>query len=94
MHTEAGEVLARPGVDACDWSAKFPYLAYARLASLEYEVAERLRFGDTNAEIGRYIGISEKTVKARLTKLMRKLGAENRTQAALIVAGVMKKSHE
>jgi DNA-binding NarL/FixJ family response regulator len=43
-------------------------------------IAEGLR----NREIAERLGVSEKTVRNRVTGLLRQLGAANRTQAATI----------
>jgi two-component system, NarL family, response regulator DevR len=59
----------------------------------EQRICARLVFGEDNAEIGERVGLSEKTVKAHLTKIFRKLGASNRTEAALILAGVLRIKH-
>lgn len=44
-------------------------------------LAER---GASNIEIGRRLYLSEKTVKFHIQNAMRKLGADNRTHAALL----------
>ena len=40
--------------------------------------------GFSNKEIGRHLGISERTVKNHLTCIMQKLGAHSRTHAVII----------
>ena len=52
-----------------------------RLTARETEVLEHLREGRTNHEIGAAMGISTKTVETHVANLLRKLGAQNRTQA-------------
>ena len=42
--------------------------------------------GLANKQIGRQLGISERTVKAHLTKIFSTLGVADRTQAALWAA--------
>ena len=44
---------------------------------------ELLSEGDTNRDIARKLYLSEKTVKAHLVSVFRKLGVTNRTQAAM-----------
>ena len=39
--------------------------------------------GLANKQIGRLLGMSERTVKAHLTSIFRRLGVADRTQAAL-----------
>ncbi len=51
------------------------------LAPREREILERLVGGLTNAEIGRALFISEKTVRNQLTRIFEKLGVSNRAQA-------------
>jgi DNA-binding NarL/FixJ family response regulator len=49
-----------------------------RLTSREKEVLQMLVAGRSNKEIASPLGIEERTVKAHVGKLMRKLGAKNR----------------
>jgi DNA-binding NarL/FixJ family response regulator len=44
----------------------------------EKEVLEMLVAGRSNKEIGSALGIEERTVKAHVAKLMRKVGVQNR----------------
>lgn len=53
------------------------------LTSREKEMLALLHMGLTNAAIGDKLCISEKTVKAHLTNVYRKLGVTNRVQATL-----------
>lgn len=52
----------------------------------QQEVLELLRHGVSNKVIGRELHMTEATVKVHVRQIMRKLGASNRTQAALIGA--------
>ena len=55
------------------------------LSRRETEVLEVLMDdGASNKEIGRRLFLSEKTVKAHLAAIFRKLGVTNRTQAAMM----------
>ena len=56
----------------------------ARLSSRENEVLEGLCRGMANKEIARAIGLAEVTVKLHVRTLCRKLGARNRTHAAVL----------
>ena len=56
--------------------------AAGRLSPAEVEVLRMVAVGRTNGEIGIALFCSEKTVKARITSILRKLGVKNRTQAA------------
>jgi DNA-binding NarL/FixJ family response regulator len=49
-----------------------------RFTTREKEVLEMLVAGRSNKEIGGPLGISERTVKAHVAKLMRKVGVQNR----------------
>ncbi|WP_376872062.1 response regulator transcription factor [Albirhodobacter sp. R86504] len=54
------------------------------LSTRELQMLEGLTEGKANKEIARDLDISEPTVKLHMKTLYRKLGAANRTQAALI----------
>jgi len=51
----------------------------------EVQILQHLQLGDTNKVIGRALGISECTVKIHIRNILRKVNANNRTQAALRV---------
>jgi DNA-binding NarL/FixJ family response regulator len=53
------------------------------LTDREAEVLELLRQGHPNKLIARRLGISERTVKAHVTRILQRIGAADRTQAAL-----------
>jgi DNA-binding NarL/FixJ family response regulator len=50
------------------------------------DVLRLLKEGHSNKVIARNLGMTEATVKVHMRQIMRKLGAQNRTQAALCVA--------
>jgi DNA-binding NarL/FixJ family response regulator len=54
----------------------------------EQEVLERLGQGASNRLIGQQLKMRESTVKVHVRQIMRKLGAANRTQAALSAANL------
>lgn len=54
------------------------------LTPKQSEVLDRLRLGKSNKVIGRELGMQEATVKVHVRQIMRKLGASNRTEAALL----------
>jgi pimeloyl-ACP methyl ester carboxylesterase/DNA-binding CsgD family transcriptional regulator len=59
----------------------------ARLASLsarERDILERVAKGFTNAEIGRQLFISDKTVRNHITRIFEKLGVHSRAQAIVL----------
>ena len=53
------------------------------LTSRESEVLEHIRAGADNLQIAALLGITERTVKAHVNALYRKLGVENRVEVAL-----------
>jgi DNA-binding NarL/FixJ family response regulator len=53
------------------------------LSSREMEVLSHLTEGLSNKEIAGHLGISHQTVKNHVTAILRKLGVEDRTQAAV-----------
>jgi DNA-binding NarL/FixJ family response regulator len=55
-----------------------------KLTPRELQVLKGLTEGKSNKEIARDLGITEPTVKLHMKTLYRKVGAANRTQAALI----------
>lgn len=55
-----------------------------KLTPRELQMLEKLFDGLSNKEIARALGIQEPTVKLHMKTLYRKIGAHNRTQAALI----------
>ena len=57
--------------------------ADAGLTRRESDVLTLLAGGASNREISRQLFLSEKTVKAHLAAVFRKLGVTNRTQAAM-----------
>jgi DNA-binding NarL/FixJ family response regulator len=55
----------------------------AQLTPREADVLRLVRVGLANKQIGRRLGISERTVKAHLTSAFQRIGVQDRTQAAL-----------
>ena len=58
----------------------------AQLTPQQFRVFSRLCSGRLNKQIAYELQITEATVKAHMTAIMRKLGAANRTQTALLAA--------
>ncbi len=54
------------------------------LTRREREVLALLADGQSNREIGRALGVSEKTVKTHVSSVLAKLGVADRTQAAVL----------
>jgi DNA-binding NarL/FixJ family response regulator len=60
-----------------------PDETFQPLSGREMEVLMHLTQGMSNKEIATELGISHQTVKNHVTSILRKLGVEDRTQAAL-----------
>ncbi len=63
--------------------------AAARIATLtpqQFRVMTMLADGQLNKQIAWELSVSEATVKAHMTSIMRKLGVNNRTQVALVAS--------
>lgn len=63
--------------------------AAARIATLtpqQFRVMTMLAEGKLNKQMAWEVGVSEATIKAHMTAIMRKLGVNNRTQVALIAS--------
>ena len=56
------------------------------LSAREKDVARLLANGVSNKEIARALGVEVVTVKKHVGNIFRKLGARNRTQAAVLLA--------
>jgi DNA-binding NarL/FixJ family response regulator len=56
-----------------------------KLTDREHQVLKLVGEGMANKQIGRNLGISERTVKAHLTSIFQRIGVTDRTQAALWV---------
>ena len=54
------------------------------LTPQQFRVLQMLGAGLLNKQIGYELGVSEATIKAHMTAILRKLGASNRTQAELL----------
>ena len=60
----------------------------ADLTERQLEIAALVGTGDSNKQIARQLVITERTVKAHLTEIFRKLGVADRLKLALIVTGI------
>ena len=72
------EALAAPGIshDERETAQRL-----RELTPQQYRVLQMLGSGRLNKQIGYDLGVSEATIKAHVTAILRKLGATNRTQA-------------
>ena len=58
-------------------------LAMTQLTAREIAILERIVRGDSNKHVARFFEITDATVKAHVKAIFRKIGATNRTQAAI-----------
>ena len=74
-------------VDAVDEDEHCSATPASELTERQKAVLELLGHGDSNKVIARQLGIREGTVKVHVRQIMRKMGAVNRTQVAIMVNG-------
>jgi DNA-binding NarL/FixJ family response regulator len=79
-----GERLLPPEEALRPEAASAEHGALSRLTTREREVLGYIAAGADNLKIAACLGITERTVKAHITSLYRKLGPENRTQMAML----------
>jgi two-component system, NarL family, nitrate/nitrite response regulator NarL len=65
---------------------------FTGLSPRERQITSLVASGQQNKFISHKLQISEKTVKAHLTTIFRKLGVEGRTQLALAVTGTRRQA--
>lgn len=70
-------------VDGSDHSGNLPHRPEFSLTNRERDILGLLSEGRSNRDIAQNLYLSEKTVKAHLAAIFRKLGVTNRTQAAM-----------
>lgn len=75
----------QPAVPGCGASA------LAALTPTQLRVLHGVQSGLLNKQIAYDLGITEATVKAHMTALMRKLNVRNRTQVAIVAQGAARK---
>lgn len=81
LQREAG--LDRAGPDSSDSRARM----LDQLTPREAEVLDLVASGCSNKEIARRTLMQEKTVKHHMTRILHKLNARNRTEAAMVLRG-------
>ncbi len=74
----------------CEVTARMPRrLRYALNAAVlsprEHDVPSEAARGASNAQIARALGLTETSVKAHISRILAKLGLDNRVQIALLV---------
>ena len=84
--TVLAQLMQRAAVtEQPDSTARDARRRVSALTARELDVARSLADGLANAEIAEELCLSVPTVKAHVSSIMAKLGAENRVQAALVV---------
>ncbi|ROP37016.1 response regulator [Saccharothrix texasensis] len=88
----AGEAYLSPavtrhvlGMVAVDGGAEDAARRLAALTPRESDIAALVAEGLSNAEVGRRVHMSEATIKTYVSRILAKLGCQNRVQAALLV---------
>lgn len=66
----------------------------ANLTRREHEIATLVGSGGSNKQIAQHLAISERTVKAHLTEIFRKLKVADRLKLALIVSGTLHTTYQ
>jgi DNA-binding CsgD family transcriptional regulator len=85
-HEPAWQKFCEAVLDFTEVRSKAEDRIFNGLSVREREVLGKLMQGLTNAEIGRVLFISEKTVRNQLTRIYEKLGVSNRSQAIVFAA--------
>ncbi len=80
------EELSRPAGDQTEAADAARNGRLNNLTVRQGEIVRLLTGGYSNKEIASQLGVAEKTVKAHLTSVFRKLGLSNRLQLALLVS--------
>lgn len=76
---EVADTAPRIGPDEQEIAARV-----RELTPQQFRVLQMLGSGMLNKQIGYELGVSEATIKAHMSAILRKLGASNRTQAVLM----------
>lgn len=82
IQPKAEERLAPPIQNEIAWDVTDEPLA-KQLSAREIAILERIVRGDSNKQVARFFKIAEPTVKAHVKAIFSKIGASNRTQAAI-----------
>lgn len=83
IQPKAEERLSPPLQNEIPLDAADEPLAMKQLSAREIAILERIVRGDSNKQVARFFKIAEPTVKAHVKAIFSKIGASNRTQAAI-----------
>ena len=87
MAAEASAALPAAPYNSAETVDQHGTNVHPDLTPRQVDVLSSLRQGRSNKEIARVLNLSEATVKIHVRHIMRKFGAENRTQVALMASG-------
>jgi two-component system nitrate/nitrite response regulator NarL len=83
IQARAEERPSPPLQNEVPWEGVEEAQAVKQLSAREVAILERIVRGDSNKHVARFFNIAEPTVKAHVKAIFRKIGANNRTQAAI-----------
>jgi two-component system nitrate/nitrite response regulator NarL len=83
IQPKAEERFSPPLQNESPWETVEETLAIRDLSTREVAILERIVRGESNKLVARFFKIAEPTVKAHVKAIFRKIGASNRTQAAI-----------
>jgi two-component system nitrate/nitrite response regulator NarL len=83
IQPKAEERLSPPLQDDHPWEGADEPQSGKQLSAREIAILERIVRGDSNKHVARFFNIAEPTVKTHMKAILRKIGANNRTQAAI-----------
>jgi len=83
IQPKADERSSPPLQSELPWEGADEAPAARQLSAREISILERIVRGDSNKHVARFFKIAEPTVKAHVKAIFRKIGANNRTQAAI-----------
>jgi two-component system, NarL family, nitrate/nitrite response regulator NarL len=75
--------MSPPLQNVIPWEVTDEPITTKQLSAREIAILERIVRGDSNKHVARFFKIAEPTVKAHVKAIFRKIGASNRTQAAI-----------
>ena len=83
IQPKAEERSSPPLQNEMHWEIADETLGIKDLSAREVAILERIVRGESNKHVARFFKIAEPTVKAHVKAIFRKIGASNRTQAAI-----------
>lgn len=83
FHPKPGEPFSPAMANEPPWDLDSARHALKQLSAREIAILERIVQGESNKHVARFFKIAEPTVKAHVKAIFRKIGATNRTQAAI-----------